>query len=111
MFQGRFREFQRYLKEVQRVFQRYFKEVSRVLKECLHCVLRKFQKVSRVFQKCFNKVVVLKFCCCMALIAAARAEGGLVCFKKEVFLEFCPGKKETRLHYCQLLSCAKLSTN
>ena len=41
----------------------------------------------------------------MTLIAAARAEGGLVCFKKEVFLAVCPGKKRDK---ATLLSIAEL---
>ena len=36
------------------------------------------KKVSRVFQECFNEVLILRFGCCMDLIAATRAEGGLV---------------------------------
>ena len=51
-FQGFFMIF----KGVQRVFQRCFKEVSRNL------------------SRCFKKGVL----CCMALIAASRAEGALV---------------------------------
>ena len=70
VFQGRlwgetFKGVSRYLKEVQRVFQGGFRDV-----------LRKFQgglkKVSSVFQENFTKS------CCMDLIAATRAEGGLV---------------------------------
>jgi len=37
-------------------------------------VLRCFKEVSRKLSGCFKKVS-----CCMALIAASRAEGGLVC--------------------------------
>ena len=51
-------------------------EVSSVcLKKSVKCVSRKFskKKVSRV-----SRIFVLKFCCCMDLIAATRAEGGLV---------------------------------
>ena len=44
--------------------------------------LREVSKVSWVFQKCFDKVLVLKFCWCMELIAATQAEGGLVEFNR-----------------------------
>ena len=51
--------------------------LKKVLKEVLrkfHVCFRKIsRKVSRMFQD-----VSLKFCCCMALIAATRAEEGLV---------------------------------
>ena len=57
----------------------------------------KFEGISR-------KLCFLIFCF-MTLIAAARAEGGLVCFKKEVFLEVCPGKKRDK---ATLLSIAEL---
>ena len=64
----------RSLKGVSRQFQRRCKEVSRVLKESVKFVSRNFQKQ---FQGHF-KNVSMKFCC-MELIAATRAEGGLVC--------------------------------
>ena len=45
-----------------------------------------FKGVPRVFQRCFKDVSIKlsgcfkKVSCCMALIAASRAEGGLVIF-------------------------------
>ena len=68
--------------EVSRLFQGSFKGVSRVVQGCLKKVSSVFQEkfkqsvkgVSRMFQSSF----VLQFCCCMDLIAATRAEGGLV---------------------------------
>ena len=72
-FKGDSRQLQGYLKEVQRVFRESFKEGSRVFKESVKCVSRKFQR-------CFMNVLIkfLRFFCCMDLIAATRAEGGLV---------------------------------
>ena len=51
-------------------------EVSRIF---LGCFLI-FEGVSRVFQGSFKKLSMCfkKVSCCMALIAASRAEGGLV---------------------------------
>ena len=84
VFQGRlwgetFKGVSRYLKEVQRVFQGGFRDVLRKFQGCL-------KKVSSVFQENFIKSFkgvssfVLQFCCSMNLIAATRAEGGLVLF-------------------------------
>ena len=81
LFQGSFKgvlwEFLEGLKNVS-VFQGNFKKVSRVFKECLKFSYKKFRKgllgVSRMFLQSF----VLQFCCCMALIEATGAEGGLV---------------------------------
>ena len=86
--------FQGYFQDILRVFQgrlcvsRYLKEVQRVFQGGFRDVLRKFQgclkKVSSVFQENFIKSFkgvssfVLQFCCSMNLIAATRAEGGLV---------------------------------
>ena len=53
-------------KEVSREFHGSFKGVPRVFQRC-------FKEVSRKLSGCFKK-----FSCCMALIAASRAEGGLV---------------------------------
>ena len=53
-------------REVSQMFQGCFTEISGVCQEF-------FKDVSRKFQGCFKKVS-----CCMALIAASRAEGGLV---------------------------------
>ena len=64
--------FQEYLLKVLNVFPEYFKdvgcfwEVSRVFPEC-------FKGVSIKCSRCFKEVS-----CCMALIAATRAEGGFV---------------------------------
>ena len=79
MFQGCFTE-------DSRVFQGSFKGVSRMFQGCFKKVLRVFHEnfkgVSRKFQGCFKEVprkgVSRKVSCCMALIAASRAEGGLV---------------------------------
>ena len=81
--------FQGWFKHVLKKLQGYFKSAW---KESFKCVPRKFPKcpkqVSRLFQGNFNNVskvfqssfkgVLRKFCCCIALIAATRAEGGLV---------------------------------
>ena len=77
MFQGSFksvsRKFQECFKEVLRVFQGSVKGVSCFREEevsrMFHDFLRAFTECSR----CFKKNL-----CCMALIAASRAEGGLV---------------------------------
>ena len=78
---GVLREFQGCCKEVSRVFHEIFKEeeVSWVFYDFQGC----FKSVSKVFQgnlkntisRCFKKVS-----CCMALIAASQAEGGLVLY-------------------------------
>ena len=84
VFQGCYkdvlRELQEYLKEgCYKAVSKMFKEVSKAFKESTKCVSIKFQKkVSRVFHECFNEVLFLQFCSCMDLIAATRAEGGLV---------------------------------
>ena len=73
---GLFRKFQECFKEVSRVFHESFREqeASRVFYN--------FMGVSRVFQGSFKKTfkVFKKGSCFMALIAASRAEGGLVLF-------------------------------
>ena len=76
------------LKGLPSKFQGFFKDVSRMFQECFNDVSRRFQgclkKVSIVFQENFIKSFkgvssfVLQFCCSMNLIAATRAEGGLV---------------------------------
>ena len=43
--------------------------------------LRGFQKIPKKFQGCFDEILALQFCWCMDLIAATRAEGGLVYFQ------------------------------
>ena len=58
-----------------------------------------FNDMSKVFQsklECISRKVRFLIFCCMTLIAAARAEAGLVCFKKEVFHAVCPGKKRDK---------------
>ena len=79
MIQGRFKgikkKFKGFFKGVSWQFQLRFKEVSRVFKESVKCVPRKFQIKFQEFSRMF-----LQFCCCMDLIAATRAEGGLVFF-------------------------------
>ena len=87
------RDFYGGFKGVSRVFQECFKEVSRVFHETLkeeevssmfQGCFNIFKYVSRMFQKCFKDVsgklsrCFKKVSCCMALIAASRAEGGLV---------------------------------
>ena len=57
-------------KRVSRIFHRSFKEVSRKVLQCLI----EFKGLARVFQCCY----VFKVNCCISLIAATRAEGGLV---------------------------------
>ena len=60
--------FQVYIKEVQRVLQGSFKGTYQ------ENIKRAFMGVLRMFHRHF----ALQFCCCLALIAATRAEGGLV---------------------------------
>ena len=84
MFQGYFQDILRVFQGYQRVFQGGFRDV-----------LRKFQgglkKVSSVFQENFIKSskgvssFVLQFFCSMNLIAAIRAEGGLVSLLRDDF--------------------------
>ena len=74
-FKDDLKELQRYLKELKGCFKgvsRCFKEVSRAYKESIICVSRKLQKNK------FQWWIVLRFCCCMDLIAAKRAKKGLV---------------------------------
>ena len=78
VIQGSFKVYKGSSKGVSRQFQRCFKEDSRVLKKVSSVFqenfIKSFKGVSRIFQWSF----VLQFCCCMNLIAATRAEGGLV---------------------------------
>ena len=71
MIQGSFKV----SKEVQRMFHGSFKDVLRKFQGCL-------KKVSSVFPENFinrfKGVSRIKFCCSMNLIAATRADGGLV---------------------------------
>ena len=72
-FKGASQVSKRSSKGVSRQFQRHFKEVlgvSSVFKE-------DFKKSFKGFQESFNKFF-FQFCCCKDLIAATRAEGGLV---------------------------------
>ena len=106
-FKGVQRVFQGCYKSVSRLFQEYFKGVSfsRVFREFFKGVTRVFQayiqRVSRMFQgslktnfkrcfkhywKCFKVVLFLKLYCCMPLIAATRAEGGLVYLHMYIFI-------------------------
>ena len=55
------------------MFQESFNGVSGKLHGCYMKVLGCFKEASRKLSGCFKKVS-----CCMALIAASRAEGGLV---------------------------------
>ena len=64
------------LKGVSRHFQRSFKEVSRVFKESVKSSV--FQENFKKKFQWFLKIVSIKFCCCLDLIAATLAEGGLV---------------------------------
>ena len=83
------RKIEKCFKGVIRVFQESFKGLKRSLK----VVSRKFQGcfmifkgVPRVFQRCFKEASIKLSGCfkkvsgCLALIAASRAEGGLVYF-------------------------------
>ena len=93
MFQGISHVCKGFFREVSRVFQEYFKVVFRKF-QCSFIKAsgrRKFQGcfmifmgIHRVFQRCFKEVsrklsrCFKKVSCRMALIAASRAEGGLV---------------------------------
>ena len=78
-FQGRFdgvsRKFQGCFKEVSRVFQVSFKGVS-WKRKFQGCFLNSVSGFSRMFPECFKEVSRKLYC--LALIAASRAEGGLV---------------------------------
>ena len=76
MVQGSFKISKRSSQGVSRLFQRCFNVDSRVVKK----VLSVFQENSI---KSFKGVssFILQFCCSMNLIAATRAEGGLVCLQ------------------------------
>ena len=63
------------------------------------------QKSFKVDLGVFQGSFVFIFWCCMTLFATTRAEGGLVRFRKEVFLAVCPGKKR---HKAILLPIAEL---
>ena len=88
MFQGNFkvvsRVFQGLFKEVSSVFQASFKGVEEGVKVILRESLGSYKGGLRVFQR-YIKEVLRKYSrcykevsCCMALIAATRAEGGIV---------------------------------
>ena len=65
--------FQGYLKKFSRMFQESFKGVSKKLSkfdECFNTVSRKFKAYQKSFKKSFVVVVII--------VAASRAEGGLV---------------------------------
>ena len=62
-------------------FREFFKGVTREFQEC-------FKRVSRGFQGCFKEDFFLKVYCCMPLITATRAEGGLVKYKKPFLCNF-----------------------
>ena len=82
MFQGSFKGLKRSFKVVSRKFRGCFMKVSRRWK--FQGFFMIFKGVPGVFQRCFKKVsrklsgCFKKVSCCMALIAASRAEGGLV---------------------------------
>ena len=81
MFQGKFRE-------VSKAIQGCFKEVSSVIQKCFMMFQGSIKEVKCVSRKCHKKFqgclknlsmkFCLQFCCSMNLIAATRAEGGLV---------------------------------
>ena len=95
-FKGVSRVFHRWLKPFQpvsrgdsegvsRVFYQSFKDLSKKCQRSFIEVSRKFQENVKVFNRslkplwgCFKVVLFLKVFCCMSLIAATRAEGGLV---------------------------------
>ena len=75
------RVLQRYWKKkfqsVPRKFQGCFRDISTMCQDCLKGPTRKFPgkpDIPRMFQLSF----VSQFCCCVADIAASRAEGGLL---------------------------------
>ena len=74
MVQGSFKISKRSSQGVSRLFQRCFNVDSRVLKK----VLSVFQENSIKSLKGVSMKFVLQFRCSMNLIAATRAEGGLV---------------------------------
>ena len=61
---------------------RGFKRVSRKFQTCLLKFQECFTSESRVFQENFQGFK--KVSCCMELIAATRAEGGLIMFFKTI---------------------------
>ena len=70
------------------MFKESFKDVSRKFKGCFKGVLRVFQgrygsfmSVSRLFQGCLKHIESLSknICFVVVVVAASRAEGGLVC--------------------------------
>ena len=71
------------------MFQGYYMKVSILLLEC-------FKELSRKFSRCFK---VVSFC--MALIAASRAEGGLVLL--QVFHHLFPWYNILGLNYCCIM--------
>ena len=76
-----------YMNEVQRVFQGRFKGIKESFKK-VQCVYQEnFKKAFNGVLRMFLRRFVLQFCCCLALIAATQAEGGLVC-KHVIFWSF-----------------------
>ena len=81
-FKGASQVSKRSSKGVSREFQGSFKDILRKLQGCLKKVSSvvqenfktKFKGALRIFQLSF----VLRFCCCIDLLAATRAEGELV---------------------------------
>ena len=107
MFLGSFKGV---LREVSK-FQRRFNGVT----ESVKCVSRKFYKK---FQGCFKNLsmkFVLQFRCSMNLIAATRAEGGLVslglyCITLSVFSYFCFTLYRVRVSCPYIIKKKKLNT-
>ena len=89
-FQGCFKKFQGCFKSISAVIHGSFKGVCKQVSSGFNRVLRKlqcsFQGFSKVFQLCFKEDSVLRqlsrcfkvVSFCITLIAASRAEGGLV---------------------------------
>ena len=79
-FKGHSREFEGYLKElgVSREFQIRFMEISGLFKRVLSMFQENSIKSLKCFSKMFQQSFVLLLCCCMTLIAATPAEGGLI---------------------------------
>ena len=81
-FQGRLRGIPRKFKGFPMEFQDSFKNILRNVQSCLKEVSSVFQEnFKQKFHGCFKSVsmkFVLQFCSSMDLIAATRAEGGLV---------------------------------
>ena len=74
-------EFHDGFKNLSRIFHKTFKGPPRVFEGSFKNFFKVFQRSLKLLCGCFKVVLFFKVYCCMSLIAATRAEGGLVYFE------------------------------